>query len=77
MESHILGGKKILVSKVLEMGIFAVKKCACRSEMKWNELYVAIQILICIRLFLFEEDGKPDHLDRRLQNKSNNNQPNK
>lgn len=34
MESHILGGKKILVSRGLEMGIFAVKKCACRSEMK-------------------------------------------
>lgn len=74
MGSHILGGKKILVSRGLEMGIFAVKKW---SEVKWNELYVAIQILICIRLFLFEEDGKPDHLDGRLQNKSNNNQPNK
>lgn len=74
MGSHILGGKKILESRGLEMGIFAVKKW---SEVKWNELYVAIQILICIRLFLFEEDGKPDHLDRRLQNKSNNNQPNK
>lgn len=74
MGSHILGAKKILVSRGLEMGIFAVKKW---SEVKWNELYVAIQILICIRLFLFEEDGKPDHLDRRLQNKSNNNQPNK
>ena len=45
--------------------------------MKWNELYVAIKILIWIRLFLFEEDGKPDHLDRRLKNKNNNNQPNK
>lgn len=56
------------------MGIFAVKKW---SEVKWNELYVAIQILIWIRLFLFEEDGKPDLLDRRLQNKNNNNQPNR
>ena len=26
MGSHILGGKKILVSRGLEMGIFAVKK---------------------------------------------------
>lgn len=37
MESQIFGGKKILVSRELEMGIFAVKKCAYRSgnEMKF------------------------------------------
>lgn len=33
MGSHILGGKKILVSRGLEMGIFAVKKMV-RCEMK-------------------------------------------
>ena len=37
MESQIFGGKNILVSRELEMGIFAVEKCACSSgnEMKF------------------------------------------